>query len=395
MTSARAGRSAVATGIGESAAPFAELVLCSLEPWDAVWRRNQFLADALLDRRADLRVLFVEPAADVLFDLTQLRRPLAPRVRLLRGDRRLRTLRPLKVLPRRFGSLSDRLLLRQVIAAARLFRFTQPMLWVNDLTYAPLMRDTGWPSVYDVTDDWLLLPDQPREAARLRALEDVALEYASEVVVCSPGLEASRGRTRTVTLIRNGVDVTHFRHPRERPWDLPVAPVAVYVGTLHDARLDVDLVVELARSLPTLSIVLVGPDSLSRPSRRRLTSEPNVHLLGPRSYADVPAYLQHANLVVVPHCVSPFTDSLDPIKAYECLAVGTPTVATPVAGFAGLTGSVVVAPPAGFVAAVRAALRSSLRYVGESDLVGWTERAEAFETVLERARERKLRAAAY
>ena len=37
--------------------------------------------------------------------------------------------------------------------------------------------------------------------------------------------------------------------------------------------------------------------------------------------------------MIVPHLVNPFTESLDPIKAYECLAAGRPTVATPVAGF--------------------------------------------------------------
>ena len=47
----------------------------------------------------------------------------------------------------------------------------------------------------------------------------------------------------------------------------------------------------------------------------------------------MPGYLQHADVVIVPHVVSPFTESLDPIKAYECLAVGRPTVATPVPGF--------------------------------------------------------------
>ena len=46
-----------------------ELVVCSLESWDEVWRRNQFFVDALRKRNPELRVLFVEPPADVLFDL--------------------------------------------------------------------------------------------------------------------------------------------------------------------------------------------------------------------------------------------------------------------------------------------------------------------------------------
>ncbi len=99
-----------------------------------------------------------------------------------------------------------------------------PTLWLNDVTYAALIHRTGWPTVYDVTDDWLLAPFPAREIDRLRHLDALALADAGEVVVCSAALAASRGRTRAVTLIPNGVDTDHFRLPRPRPLDLPPAP---------------------------------------------------------------------------------------------------------------------------------------------------------------------------
>jgi glycosyltransferase involved in cell wall biosynthesis len=362
-----------------------ELVVCSLEPWDDVWRRNQFLADELLRRVPLLRLLFVEPPADVLFELSRRRRPVGARIRVLRDDGRLHTLRPLKPLPRRLGSFSDWWIQRSVVDAARRLGFTRPTLWLNDVNYAPLIRRMQWPCVYDVTDDWLLAPLATREIARLRALDQVALADAAEVVVCSPALAASRGEGRAVTLIPNGVDAEHFGRARPRPVDLPPEPTAVYVGTLHEARLDVDLVIALARSLRTLSVVLVGPDALARPAGRRLASEPNIHLLGPKAYAEVPAYLQHANVLVVPHLVTAFTESLDPIKAYECLAVDTPTVATPVAGFRELGGSITVAPRDSFAKAVEATLSAPLTRRAEGAGAGWDERARMFELVLIRA----------
>ena len=365
--------------------PLRELVVCSLEAWDDVWRRNQFFVDALLRRHPALRVLFVEPPADVLFDLTQCRRPVIARMKALRADERLHALRPLKLLPRRLGSFGDRVLSHRVVAAARRLGFSRPTLWLNDVTYAPLISLTGWPTVYDVTDDWLLAPFPSREVARLRALDELALARAHEVVVCSPALFASRGRVRAVTLVPNGVDTQHFRRPRPRPRDLPPRPTAVYVGTLHEARLDVELVIELARSLRALSVVLVGPASLQMSVRRRLTAEPNIYLLGSRPYADVPAYLQHADVVLVPHRVTPFTESLDPIKAYECVAVGRPTVATPVAGFRGLFGAVTVVPRESFVDAVRAALVAGAASPASSTVPAWDDRAALFEDVLARA----------
>ena len=52
-------------------------------------------------------------------------------------------------------------------------------------------------------------------------------------------------------------------------------------------------------------------------------------------------YLQHADVLVVPHVVSDFTDSLDPLKLYEYQAVGRPVVSTPVAGFRDAAGVII------------------------------------------------------
>ena len=359
-----------------------ELVVCSLEPWDDVWRRNQFFVDALLRRNEQLRVLFVEPPADPLHDVSNARVPSFPRAHRVAGRERLTALRPLKLLPRAFGPLTDALLCRQVLLAARGLRFRRPVLWINDVTYAPLIERTGWPSLYDVTDDWLLAPATAREHARLRRLDQLALEHASEVVVCSQSLAASRGGERRVSLVPNGVDVDHLRAPQPRPADLPDAPVAIYVGSLHDSRLDVDLVRSTANALPEVTFAFVGPDSLSRSARESLTHLENVRLLGPRPYSAIPGYLQHSNVVVVPHVVSPFTESLDPIKAYECLAIDTPTVATPVAGFRDHADVLDIVEPGAFATSVAEVLRRpSVNHQRES-VAGWDERARAFESAL-------------
>lgn len=362
-----------------------ELVVCSLDPWDEVWRRNQFFTDILLQRHPDLRVLFVEPPADPLFDLSGRHRPTFPRLRKLPPDGRLRTFRPLKPLPRKVGPLADRLVLAQVRATARVLGFSRPILWVNDVTYAPLIASTNWPALYDVTDDWLLAPFSSRELERLRRLDDMATREAAEVVVCSPALAKSRGASRPVTLIPNGVDVDHFRRPRDRPSDLPGSPVAVYVGSLHDARLDVGLIGNVARALPEVSFAFVGPNSLSDESRRVFEELSNVFSLGPRPYERVPGYLQHADVVIVPHQVSPFTESLDPIKAYECLAVSTPTVATPVAGFRELRAALHVVDREVFAERIAEVLSQRAPTTTAAQPAGWRERATEFEQALARA----------
>jgi glycosyltransferase involved in cell wall biosynthesis len=157
----------------------------------------------------------------------------------------------------------------------------------------------------------------------------------------------------------------------------------VYVGTLHRERLDVSLVARLAQALPA-HVVLVGPIALDAAGIAELR-DAGVALLGPRPYAEIPAYLQHAGVVVVPHLVNDFTESLDPIKAYECLAVGRPTVTTPVAGLRDLGEPVHVVGPDGFVAAV-SELLAAPRPTVVVDVPTWRERALAFAEALRAAR---------
>jgi teichuronic acid biosynthesis glycosyltransferase TuaH len=360
-----------------------DLVVCSLEAWDEVWRRNQFLVDGLLRRNPRLRVLFVEPPHDLVYGLRCGRMPRWPQPRRVGGTARLWTLQPVKPLPRRAGPWSDRALWWQVRRAAAGLRLSDPVLWVNDTTYGPLIARTGWRSLYDVTDDWLLVPMPPRELARRRRLEDVTMRDADAVVVCSPALAASRGAVRPATLIPNGVDVGHFTRQRPRPPDLPASPVAVYIGTLHDERIDVELILDLVVRLPELSVALVGPDALVAASRRRLVACGRVSLLGPRPYEAVPGYLQHADVVVVPHRVTPFTDSLDPIKAYECLVAARPTVATDVAGFRGLGPPVAAVAREAFPTRVAQALRTELpSAAGRLHDLTWEDRCQRFERVL-------------
>jgi teichuronic acid biosynthesis glycosyltransferase TuaH len=365
------------------------LVVCSLESWDDVWRRNQFLVRELLAQDPNLRVLFVEPAYDWVHELRRNRSRRRRGLRPVRPDARILALQPGKVFPRALGPLADRSLRRQVRAAADALGFDRPTLWINDVQYADLAPATGWPTVYDITDDWLRSSQPERIRRRLARRERSLLRTADQVVVCSPDLATSRRSQRgDLHLVANAVDVEHFTQPRERPRDLPPAPTAVYVGTLHDDRVDVELVSRLATDVPDLAIVLVGPDSFSEASRARLTRYANVHLLGPRPYASVPGYLQHADVVIVPHVVSAFTESLDPIKAYECLAVGTTTVATPVAGFRDLGDPVVVATPDRFVAAVSESLASDGRHAARDGVPSWRERSEQFAAALTEARAR-------
>jgi glycosyltransferase involved in cell wall biosynthesis len=374
-----------------------DLVVLSLEPWDEVWRRNQHLVAGLLAADPDLRVLFVEPPVDHLHDL---RRGASPTI-----GRRLRRLgprdgapegrawayRPTKWLPRRLDAGGDDRRARAVGRVAHRLGMADPLLWVNDPDGAAVLRATGWRALYDVTDDWLRATREPAELDRIRAAEQVLVDDCAEVVVCSPALARAKGASRPVTLLTNAVDVDGYRTPAARPADLPDGDYALYVGTLHPDRLDVEACLRLATHLRATGarLVLVGPPLLDPLDLTRLEAAGAV-LLGARPAALVPAYLQHAGVLVVPHVVDGFTDSLDPIKLYEYLAVGRPVVSTPVAGFRDQPADrVTTASPQNLADAVVRVL-AERRPAGlgalPPDVPRWSDRVREMQAVLHRVR---------
>jgi glycosyltransferase involved in cell wall biosynthesis len=365
-----------------------ELVVCSLERWDQVWRRNQFLLAGLLQRDPDLRVLFVEPPADPLHYVRLRYRPRVGSGLELAHEvsPRLYRLQLTKWLPRAIGPFTDLHLRRGVINAVRRLDMVNPTLWINDPGWAGLTRNPGWPAVYDITDDWLAATRGRREHNRAVANEDLLMTTCRHVVVCSPKLAASKGETRRVRLIPNAVDVARFTTRHDRPGDLPRRPTAAYIGTLHEDRLDIDLCCRLGPRLDAIgaALVFVGPCALTPTNTERLRSTPGVLLLGARPNQVIPGYLQHADALVVPHVVDDFTDSLDPIKMYEYQVVRRPIVSTPVAGFRELANQrgVRIAYGDAFVEAVVATLTERSPAVGNFVVPDWSERVAAMDQVL-------------
>ncbi|RYV50778.1 glycosyltransferase [Pengzhenrongella frigida] len=367
-----------------------------------MWRRNQHLVAGLLRARPRLRVLFVEPPADPLHAL--IRRGPPRRGDGLRpgppldgvGDGRLWLLQLTKPLPRRLDPHADRRLARGVQRASRRLGMKVGALWVNDPSAAAWLEVTAWPALYDITDDWTAAHRNRAEAERLVANERLLLDRCVEVTVCSPALAERKQGCAPTTLITNGVDLALYRTPAPRPADLPAGRLVVYVGTIHRDRFDVDACAATARALTArgtstkATVVLVGPALLDAVDDQALRSA-GVVVLGPRPFDSVPAYLQHADVLLVPHIVDAFTDSLDPLKLYEYRAVGRPVVSTPVAGFRDSTSALVTTvPAAAFGEAVADVLERTPRGAGlgpvDGDVPTWDTQVTRFGDVLDRLR---------
>lgn len=128
--------------------------------------------------------------------------------------------------------------------------------------------------------------------------------------------------------IPNGVDVKHFlKSSREVPDGLKniPKPIAIYVGAI-DEWFGVDFLRDIARKCRDISFVLIGKASICI---SKLQKEPNIFILGERSYNEIPKYMYNANVGIIPFNTNhPVVESINPLKLYEYMACGLPVVAT-------------------------------------------------------------------
>ena len=328
-----------------------------------------------------MKILFVGPPRDVTHALRHGRLGEARRLasagagaaEKAEGFDNIFVTRPVKLMPDTLGvgrRANERLYRRHVHRAARELGLydagRRPVLWINPHWAGHLVGHLGEAAaVYDITDDWTTLTQSPRRTARIARQDADLLAKADATIVCSERLRQMKaGRTGgSLHLIANGVDAAHYARvldgdgsPHPLVADLP-RPVFGYVGTVHPDRVDVGVVAALAADFPGGSVVLAGPEFLPAEARSRLLRMGNVLLTGPVPYASVPDVMRGFDVCITPHRVTPFTESLNPIKLWEYLAAGKPIVSTDVAGFRDYPELVDLAGDAEqFVAAARRAL---------------------------------------
>lgn len=171
-------------------------------------------------------------------------------------------------------------------------------------------------------------------SAALIAQEKALFERADLVFTGGRSLyEAKRTAHRDIHCFPSSVDAGHFRRVRAGGIPDPADQAAIphprlgFFGVV-DERLDAEFLGQLADLRPDWQFVVLGPvvkvDPASLPRR------PNIHWLGPKSYAALPDYLSHWDLGLMPFALNESTRFISPTKTPEFLAAGLPVVSTPV-----------------------------------------------------------------
>jgi len=314
-------------------------VLLAPTPWDTPWQPAQNLADALASEH---RVLYVDPP---MSPLTPVRYGLRPTTwpaarsvlsRRLRRRGNVLVAAPLALPPVQHPVARRRslpLIRAQLASAVRAAGISRPIL----------LAWRGLPELAGVAGESRRLAfvmDHPAAGAPLLGRDPEELEREAAALCDNADVVVTTSRPMHVLLGERGYasELVPFGFPSDlraafdsavepREYSELPRPLLGYTGGIDD-RLDFELIVALADRYANGSLVFVGAVSprLSSAARAALASRPNIHLLGSRPRADLPAYVAGLDVALLPYRDSTWTRHQSPMKVWEYFYAGPPIV---------------------------------------------------------------------
>jgi UDP-galactopyranose mutase len=327
------------------------LVVFSHLRWDFVYQRPQHVMSRLAAYRP---VLFVEePIVQPATTALEVE-AVAPGIRVARPV--------LSVGGPAFGPAQETALLSLLRSQLATDQWKRVVAWL----YTPMAVRTAkglHPEaiVYDCMDDLSGFLGAPED---IHSKDRELLAAADAVLTGGPSLwKLKSERHAYVHCFPSSVDVDHFKPSTDGvsadtdardQVDLP-RPRLGYSGVI-DERMDLDILAAMAEAHPEWQIILVGPVVKIDPAD--LPRAPNLHYLGRKDYAELPAHLAGWDLALIPFARNAATKYVSPTKILEYMAADRLIVSTPLADVAEPYGDIVFLgdTPDEFVRACESAL---------------------------------------
>lgn len=252
---------------------------------------------------------------------------------------------PVVYKPAWLGTSLARRRLRAAVAALRRRGCRRIVLYIWHVSLAEALdlapHDVSCYHIYDeYSGSEVETALDPREERLIRSVD--------QVITVSPTMFERKGRFNPNTLqLTNGVTYEEFARPVPVPEDLRdiPRPILGYSGFIKK-QLDWKLLLELATRRPEWSFVFVGetrPHPEIRDVLDRIAALPNVHFLGGKPSIELARYPQHFDVCLMPYRMNDYSKYIFPLKLYEYLAGGRPTISMPIPALAGFGDLVPVA----------------------------------------------------
>ncbi len=186
--------------------------------------------------------------------------------------------------------------------------------------------------LYYIRDNIVATDYYKKQGTRIEAQ---IIKKANAVITNSESLaEYAREFSPHCYFVGQGCDIALFNHSQVKP--LPESVIALkskfksivgYLGVLRSLRIDLNLLIYLAKGLPEIGFLLVGPEDATFLSSK-IHLLPNVIFLGPKTESELPSYVNFFDVAINPQVVNEVTLGNYPRKIDEYLIMGKPVVAT-------------------------------------------------------------------
>ncbi len=187
-------------------------------------------------------------------------------------------------------------------------------------------------NIYQCIDDMEEEPYTARHGARL---EREVIQSADLVLTTSRGLlKKCRSLNSNSHPLFNAANTAIFEKAQSQVFQRPKALQGLqgkligFTGNMDPHRIDYALLKKVATRHRDKHLVLVGPLNSDEPQKIGLDKLPNVHFTGGRHISELPAFLQHFDVVLIPFKCNKLTASIYPLKINEYLAAGKAVVST-------------------------------------------------------------------
>ena len=223
-------------------------------------------------------------------------------------------------------------------------------------------------------------------SAALKEIEEKLFRDADLVVVSAERLYDSKKHFNPNThIIRHGTDWRHFRTALDEATVVPAEitnlprPIIGFHGLLAD-WVDFELIKKTAEHFKEGSVVLIGKVAVDAEQKiKLLDGVPNIHRLGRKPYAELPAYCKGFDVALNPFAINELTLAANPLKVREYLAAGLPVVSTDIPEVRVLNDVLVGTSHDDFINKIETALKHPKRRHDVSDAIAhesWEAKVE-------------------
>lgn len=316
------------------------IICLATQEWDAHWTPVQQVMLRLAPRH---RVIYFEPFHPFLAWakrgnelLRRQKKDRIPRLREIRPNllvyRPSEIYAPFHLRSRTAAHLNAPLYRAEIRRLLRHLGVERPWLWAFFAQSLSVLDLEFEHFVYDCVDYWPAFFPHQKER---QYVQQVDSELCRRADIVFTGSEPLRERqlqwNRNTFVVPHAADIVHFLKSSDPETSIPEDLAGIphprigFVGMMDNVRFDASLIRALAHK-PERHIVLVG--GFAGGARNILPEAPNVHWLGMKPVAQLPAYLKGMDACIMPYSLNEATRNIYPLKLHEYLATGKPVVST-------------------------------------------------------------------